>query len=294
MPVKKGREANQGTTSIEMKYGAVQSETRTYHKDIDDPVSLEDALTEDSSLAAARATARIMAPKSDGTIMMEVTQTTEAFELEQIQWQFNVVSLQERTTTDIDGNRILIEYPPSTDWASTITSNGGDYIQSFQYTTYAEQTGEAEKYIPSCEITGQRFTIVPAGGIINHLTTVLRPWFYTINETAFMGFEKGCVLCMGVDFRPVSPRKDGAWLVEERYKFMTRPGNPNSGALPEDAEEGDVAGGWNTWHVWKDPNSGYMPEDVWEASEDTESGFKGVTEVRHYEYRDFTVLYAVS
>lgn len=294
MPVIKGREANQGTTSIEMNYGAVQNETRTYHKDITDPVYLEDALTEDSSLSAARATARVMAPKSDGTIMMEVTQTTEAFALGQIQWQFNVVSLQERTTTDIDGNRILIEYPPSLDWSSTITSNGGDYIQSFQYTTYAEQTGEAEKYIPSCEITGQRFGLVPAGGIINHLTNVLRPWFYTINDTAFMGFERGCVLCMGVDFRPISRRENGDWLCEERYKFMTRPGSPNSGAKPAGAAADDVAGGWNTWHVWKDPNSGYIPEDVWEADATTVSGYKGVTEVRHYAYKDFTVLYLVS
>ena len=285
MPVIKGREANQGTTSIEMRYGAIQSKTRTFHKDIDSSEILEDALAEDLSMGAARATARMLAPKSNGDIMMEVTLSRESFDLGQIQWQFNVVSLQERTTTDVDGNPILVEYPPSTTWASTITSNGGDYITSFQYTTYETQTGEAEKYIPSCEITGQRVLLVPAGGIINHLTNELRPWFYTINETAFMGFEKGNVLCMGVDFRPIDKREDGQWLCEERYKFMTRPGHPLS-------VEGENCGGWNTWHVWKDPNSGYIPEDVWDVI--GENTYRGVVEKRHYKYKDFTVLYKYS
>ena len=282
MPVTQGREANSGQTSRETAFGSIVRETHTYHKDIESSLYLEDALDDDLTLSASSANAQVMAPKADGSLMMEVRLTNEAFALGQIQWQFNVVSLQERTTTDLAGAKISVTYPPSLDWASEITSAQGDTINSFQYTKYESQISEAEKYIPSCEITGSRFMKVVANGVVNHLTTVLRPWFYTINEVSFMGFEKGCVLCMGVDFRPVAPRDNGDWICEERYKFMTRPGHPLS-------SEGVNCGGWNTWHLWKDPNSGVIPDDVWEKKADG-----AVVEVRHYEYKDFTTLYAYS
>jgi hypothetical protein len=289
MPVTPGREANSGQTSRETAFGSIVRETRTFHKDIESSLYLEDALDDDLTLAASSATAQVMAPKDNGDLMMEVRLTNEAFSLGQLQWQFNVSSLQERTTTDLAGDKIVVTYPPSLDWASEITTAQGDTINSFQYTKYESQTGEAEKYIPSCEITGQRFMRVEANGIVNHLTTVLRPWFYTINSVAFMGFEIGCVLCLGVDFRPVAKRPDGSWICEERYKFMTRPGHPLSNLIPEGAPEGSVAGGWNTWHLWKDPNSGVIPDDVWDKITDG-----AVVEVRHYELKDFTVLYAYS
>lgn len=289
MPVQLGREANSGTTSRETQYGAIIRETRTFHKDIDSSEFLEDALDDDLSLAASSATAQVMAPKQNGDIMMSVTLTNEAFSLGQIQWQFNVVSLQERTTTDVNGDKISVTYPPSLDWAVEITSAEGDTINSFQYTKFTRQISEAEKYVPSCEITGSRMMLVAAGGIVNHLTNVLRPWFYTINSVPFMGFEVGCVLCMGVDFRPVAKRPDGSWVCEERYKFLTRPGHPLSNLIPVGAPEGSVAGGWNTWHLWKDPNSGVIPDDVWEKKDDG-----AVVEVRHYALKDFTPLYAFS
>jgi len=282
MPVQLGKEANSGTTSRETQHGAIVRETRTFHKDIDSSVFLEDALDDDLSLAASSATAQVMAPKQNGEIMMSVTLTNEAFSLGQIQWQFNVVSLQERTTTDVNGDKISVTYPPSLDWAAEITSAEGDTINSFQYTKFKSQISEAEKYVPSCEITGSRMMLVAAGGIVNHLTNVLRPWFYTINSVAFMGFEVGCVLCMGVDFRPVAKRPDGSWVCEERYKFLTRPGHPLSSM-------GVNAGGWNTWHMWKDPNSGVIPDDVWEKKDDG-----AVVEVVHYDSKDFTTLYAFS
>jgi hypothetical protein len=285
MVVEKGFEAANGVTSIERAFGARVSETRTFHKDIDDSVNLEDALEDALCQNAARASASVVGRRANGDIKMQVQISDAPYELGQIKWTFNVVSMQERTTTDVNGDPILVDFPDSLDWASTITSSGGDVFHSFQYTTYETQTGEAEKYVPCCEINGVRQVRVPAGGIINHLTNVIRPWFYTMNSAAFMGFEKGNVLCMGVDFDPVARRDDRSWICQERYKFMTRPGHPKS-------TEGAGAGGWNTWHPWKDPNSGVIPDSVWDEKEG--GGYVGAVEVRHYAWKDFTVLYQYS
>ena len=108
MPVTVGREANTGVTSRETAHGAIVRETRTFHKDIESTVYLQDALDDELSNSAARATAQVMAPKANGDIMMEIQHTTESFSLGQIQWQLNVVSLQERTTTDLNGDKISV------------------------------------------------------------------------------------------------------------------------------------------------------------------------------------------
>jgi hypothetical protein len=282
MPVIVGREATTGVTSQERQFGALLNETRTYNKDIDDSIVLDDALDDPSSQAAATSRAQVIGRRDNGDLMVEVQQTSNAFGIGRISWNVTCMSMQERTTTDVNGDPIIVTYPPSLDWAIEITSAEGDTINSFQYTKYESQTGEAEKYIPSKEITGIRSVIVPAGGVVNHLTTVLAPWDYTINSAAFFGYAIGNVICLGVDFRPIAQRDDGSWVCEERYKFMTRPGHPLSVL-------GAGAGGWNTWHLWKDPNSGAIPDDVWDKKADG-----AVVEAQHYATKDFTVLYQYS
>jgi hypothetical protein len=100
-----------------------------------------------------------------------------------------------------------------------------------------------------------------------------------MNSGTFLGFEKGNVLCMGVDFRMIGLRADASWICEERFKLMTRPGHPLSSV-------GVGCGGWNTWHLWKDPNSGVIPDDVWDDYATTGA----VVEVQHYAFKDFDDL----
>jgi hypothetical protein len=279
MPVTVGREANSGQTSVETVYGAKVKQTRTFHVDIADTTDLLDALTEEITLEAASATAQVMAPKDNGKKMMEVRITNDAVPFGTMQWQINTTGLQERTTTDINGDKILVTYPASLDWAIEITSSQGDTINSFQYTKYESQTGEADKYIPSSEITGSRFVNLEAADVVSYITNTLRPWFFTMNSGTFLGFEKGNVLCMGVDFRMIGLRADDSWICEERFKLMTRPGHPLSSV-------GVGCGGWNTWHMWKDPNSGVIPDDVWDDYATTGA----VVEVQHYAFKDFDDL----
>jgi hypothetical protein len=276
MPIELGYEAVDGVTSQTRQFGAVVDETRTYHEDIDGTIYLDDALdglTDEFSSSSVRVIGR----RKDGRMLVEVQRNLQAFALGQINWTVNTVSMQERTKVDFEGNPIVLEYPPSLDWA--IITDG---FMSFQYTQYTEQTGEADVYIAAEEITGIRHRVVPNGGIVNHLTEYLRPWKNTINSTDFFGHLRGNVLCLGVDFRQESRRPNGDWICEERYKFITRPG----AVLSDDTPGGN---GWNTWHYWTDPNSGVIPADALEKKDDG-----AVKEIQHYPYKDFTVLYLVS
>ena len=279
MPVQKGRESVDGVTSQERNYGAIVGETRTYHTTVPSTLLLDEALDEGDSNLFPSASVRVIGRKEDGTLLVEVQQNTQAFDLGEMSWNVNCVSMQERTTVDVDGNAIIVSYPDALIWSSEITTALGDNISSFMYTKYEDQTAEAEVYIACEEIMGVRRVLVPAGGIGTYMTDTLRPWRHTLNENPFFGHLKGNVLCLGVDFRPESKRSNGDWICEERFKFMTRPGSPIS-----DVVEG--GGGWNTWHYWQDPNSGAIPNDVLAKKEDG-----AIVEAVHYRYKDFTVLY---
>lgn len=269
-----------GQNSQTRKFGAIMSESTTILENVSigDVVgdSLDLVLSDNQRNLMANCTAQVTARKADGTLLVEVQETTDPFELNVLQWEINCSSTQERTTVDVNGDPIVVSYPPSLDWAQT-----GGMGMAWQYTTYADQTGEADVYIACEEITGSMYTVCRNKGLVSYIET-LRTWRHKINLTAFFGHEKGNVLCLGVDVKQVAKRRNGDHLLQVTWKFMVRPGSPLSDVVAN-------GGGWNTWHYWKDPNSGITPKDVWD-----EKANGAVKEIRHYEYKDFTTLYQYS
>jgi hypothetical protein len=221
------------------------------------------------------ATARITGNNEAGQARVEVQVSEESFDLEEMKWEITPSSLQERTTVDINGDPIVLSYSESLDWAAELS---GAVAVAFQYTTYADQVGEADIYIASEEITGTKQFIVADGSFIDTVTAA-RAWQNTINETEFFGHPKGNVLCLGWTIRLLGRRPNDDMLVEAVVRFISHPGSPNS-------MWGVGAGGWNTWQYWKDPNSGMIPSDV-----HTVEG--ALLEVQHYALKDFTELYTV-
>mgnify|MGYP000886635381 CR=1 FL=1 len=253
------------------QYGAIVRETRVYNEVVSGTTA--DAINEALDrydTGAASAAASIVGRQQDGDYLIEVTLDQSAFRINQMQWEVNCSSLQERTTVDVAGNPIILSYPPSVDFAAACGSGS----MAFSYTTYENQTGEADVYIACEEITGTKYKKVERGGLVDYISD-LRAWRHTINDDTFFGHPKGNVLCMGVDVMVVGMREDGSYTVKTTYRFMTRPGSPLS-------SEGAGAGGWNTWHYWKDPNTGMVPEDVWDHKDDG-----AIQEVRHYKYKNF-------
>lgn len=259
-----------GTNQQNRQYGAITQSTVTYLKSVDYEGAFEKALSEASN--AGGASARIVDRKQNGKLLVEVQETREAFPLNTIQWSCKPSSIMERRSVDIDGNPIVVSYAPSVDWG--LAGGGAGY--AFQYTTYADQMAEADVYVPTKDITGRMFSIVPKGQIVSTIEG-LRTWDFVINEYPFFGYEKGCVLSFGVGLSQIARRSNGDHLVEVEYRFLAKPGSPIS-------SEGVGAGGWNSWHPWTDPNSGMVPKDVY----DTEDA---VVEARHYAYKDFRILY---
>lgn len=261
-----------GTNTRQTRFGALISSTTNVLRYEDDYTSaLGNVLADFQSYPGV--TARITAPDKDGRARVEVQVSEESYALEEMKWEITPSSLQERTTVDINGDPIVLSYSDSLAWADDLT---GSEAVAFQYTTYADQVGEADIYIASEEITGTKQFIVANGAFIDTVVAA-RAWQNTINETEFFGRAKGNVLCLGWTLRILGRRPNYDMLVEAVVRFITRPGSPNSAW-------GAGAGGWNTWQYWKDPNSGMIPSDV----HTVEGALK---EVQHYSLKDFTVLY---
>ena len=266
-----------GTNTQSRQFGAVISTTQTFVDEYDYEGAFEASLKSRSDVA--NSSTRVIDKCANGKLLMEVQETSQAFPLNVIQWTVKPSSVQEKTTVDHNGDAIILKYATSLDWATELGGTG----MAFQYTKYTDQTGEADIYVPTKEISGRMYTIVAKGQVVNTITS-LRVWDYTINSTAFFGYPKGCVLSFGVGFNQIARRPNGDHLVELDYRFMAKPGS----LLSQWSESGTVAaGGWNSWLYWKDPNSGAVPKDIRTTTD-------AVKEVQHYELKDFTTLYQLS
>jgi hypothetical protein len=270
-----------GTNEESRKFGAVVSRTTTRVERVDSLDALDSLSTSLSqSNNYATSTARVIGveqvadcdgPTGDRKILVELTEAEESWPLNVFKWEMRSSSSIERTSVDVDGNPIIVKYSPSVDWALLQGGQG----MAFQYTTYESQTAEVDVYIPTREITGTRYRLIRDDQIIKYLTS-LYDWQNTINSAPFFGHPKGCVLCLGADITQIAMRPNGEHLLEESFKFITRPGRtPNAN------------NGWNSWSYWKDPNSGMLPNNL----ETTEGA---VVESRHYLWRDHSILYNAS
>jgi hypothetical protein len=274
--------ARGGQNSLSLRFGAVTaiSQTLKTRSTGEDILSILGGLIEDNPTLEdyASCNLRISDRTQDGDFEVEIQNGIEAYPLDKMRWNISPTGQQERTTVDINGNPIVLSYAPALDWAI-----GGGIGFAFTYTTYADQVGEADKYISCEEISGTITEIIPEGSFITYISG-LREWQNTINSAEFFGHAIGNVLCLGWTTDMIGERLNGDYLVESRVRFSTKPGS----ILSMWSESGTVAaGGWNSWHYWKDPTNGMVPDDV----HSTDGAY---VEVQHYALKDFTSLYEVS
>ena len=273
------------------KHGALMSKTTTEMKTTD-AADIESVLNDTlyGMGKYANASARIVEVFNEGSCdgkgakkyVVELTKDEEAWPLNYIRWSFSCTSSIERTTVDVDGTPLKVSYGKTSDWVDDledIQDDDNTTVYStiiFRYNKYSEQLGEADVYVPTQEITGIRYRLIPENQLITALTS-FASWQNTINSEPFFGHSRGNVLCLGIDVEQIGIRPaTNEHLIEMRYRFMTRPGKyRNSG------------GGWDSYTVWTDPVTGLIPADA-------EENDGAVLHSRHYNWKDFTILYNIS